>query len=491
MQILKLLIAASALLLSSLAVSQTLDPVCQVGASSGYCRTLAPSPPVLTPSPAPAIQFGTFNRPFNINSLWNLRPRQVSLGSAVIPVSTYFPLVGTGAYSSSAFEAKPTDSAMTVYPAPGRAGVWDADAQSVVPSVTIPRWPASTVPSSGADGHADIVDESTGIIHSFWQLRQVNGQWTATQYAWADLDGRGWPDGVHYFQGARAAGVPPMAGLIRKNEINDGASQYYHALAMSLTYNGMSGTMQYVFPATSGDTTFRENSGSFPTGALMMLPPTYDESKIANPDLLKVVKTLKTYGAYVVDRNHGTPFYIYVENGSDYTLHRGGWNSAVGEELQRIRAELRQVLHAKEWVNIYGEPVQTVEPIGILHMRGSWTPLNGGARPKYDSMLQGVVFGSTDRAYTFEAESGRSISHVNWSQPVKGKIYEFRVQATNGARAHLRFWGAGAEQFNSKSLGDGQKFRFVWPDVDGLSILGVTSGVGSGSSVKATLTPVI
>lgn len=490
MQILKLATFFAAASLCAASIGQTLEPVCQVGSVSGFCRPLAPTPAVSLPSPARVIQFGTFDRPFSINSLWNLRPRQVSFGSAVIPASTYFPLVGTGAYSSSAFEAKQTDSAMTVYPSPGRAGVWDADAQSAVPSVTIPRWPASTVPASGTDGHADIVDEANGIIHSFWQLRQVNGVWTATQYAWARLDGRGWGDGVHYFQGARAAGIAPIAGLIRKSEINDGASQFYHALAMSMDFSGMSGVQQYVFPATSGDTTFRENSGSFPTGALMMLPPTYDESRIANLDLRKVVKTLKTYGAYVVDRNHGTPFYIYVENGSDYTLHRGGWNSAVGEELQRIRAELRQVLHAKDWVNIYGEPVQTVEPIGILHMRGSWTPLNGGTRPRYDSMLQGVVFGPTDRAYTFEAESGRSISHVNWSQPVKGKIYEFRVSATNGGRAHLRFWGSGTEQFNSKSLGDGQTFRFVWPSVDGLSILGVTSGVGSGSTVKATLKPV-
>lgn len=476
---------------SFVAKAQTFEPVCQVGSISGFCRHFAYTPLVSTPAPDSAKEFGTYDRPFSVNSLWNIRPRQIALGTAVIPASTYFPLVGTGAYSSTAFEAKPTDAAMTVYPPLGKSGVWDADAQSIVPFVTIPRWPAETVPASGTDGHADIVDAASGIIHSFWQLRMVNGRWTAEQYAWASLDGRGWGDGVHYFQGARAAGIAPIAGLIRKSEINDGASQYYHALAMSMAFNGMSGVQQYVFPATSGDTTFRENSGAFPTGALMMLPPTYDESKIANPDLLKVVKTLKTYGAYVVDRNHGTPFYIYVENGTDYNLHKGGWNSGVGDELQRIRQELRQVVYAKDWVNSLGEPVASIEPLGILHMRGPWNLINGGGtRPKYDSRTQSAVFGPTDKAYSLEAEAGRSLSHVAWAKPIPGKMYEFKVHATNGGRASLRYWGAGAERFNSRSLSDGETFQFVWPTVEGLSILGVTSGIGSKTSIRATLKPV-
>lgn len=309
--------------------SQTLayEPICQVSSFSGFCR-FTPSAPLLTPptpepSPYTEKDIATYDRPFGVNSLWNIRPRQVALGYSVIPTSKYYPLVGTGQYSTTAFEAKPTDSPVTVYPPAGKYGVWDPDSESNLPSITIPHWPADTVPASGTDGHADIVDAANGIVHSFWQLRNTGGRWTAVQYAWSRLDGRGWGDGVHYFQGSRAAGVPSMAGLIRKNEINDGASQYYHALAMSLTYTGMSGDNQYQFPATSGDRTWKENSGNFPTGSLLMLPPSFDESKITNRDLRKVVKTLKTYGAYVVDRNVGTPFYIYVENGTNFTLHKG------------------------------------------------------------------------------------------------------------------------------------------------------------------------
>ena len=479
----------------ALSQNLTYEPVCQVSSFSGFCRFTPSAPLVTTPTPdvSPYTEkdIATYDRPFGVNSLWNIRPRQVALGYSVIPASTYYPLVGTGKYSTTAFEAKPTDPSVTVYPAPGKYGVWDPDSETNLPSITIPHWPADTVPASGTDGHADIVDAANGIIHSFWQLRNTDGRWTAVQYAWSRLDGRGWGDGVHYFQGARAAGVPSMAGLIRKNEINDGASQYYHALAMSLTYTGMSGDTQYQFPATSGDRTYKENTGQFPTGALLMLPPTFDESKITNLDLRKVVKTLKTYGAYVVDRNVGTPFYIYVENGTNFTLHKGGWSSAAGNELQRIRKELREVTYAKDWVNNFGQPVEKGEPLGLITMRGTWKPVKYGTPyPKYHSLSQSVEFGPTDKAYVAEAGSGRSISRVKWAKPVKGRLYEFKVHATNGGRAYLRYWGNGAEQFNTRSLGDGETFRLVWPSTDGVSILGVVSGIGEKTSIRATLTEV-
>lgn len=480
----------------ALAQNQTYEPICQVSSFSGYCRytnTYAPMQTAPTPPPSNYTEkdFGTFDRPFGLNSPWNIRPRNFTLGYSVIPTSTYFPLVGTGKYSTRAFEAKPTDTAMTVYPPAGKPGVWDPDAEKHVPSITIAHWPAATEAASGSDGHADIVDAKNGIVHSFFQLRVENGRWVATQYAWSQLNGRGWGDGAHYFQGARAAGVTTVAGLIRKNEINDGASQFYHALAMSLDYSGMSELEQYVFPATSGDTTWQENTGRFPTGALLMLPPSFDSTSISNPDLRKVVNTLKTYGAYIVDRNVGTPFYIYVENGTDYTLHRGGWNSAAGNDLQRIRAALRQVTYAKDWANIKGEPVQALEPLNIISMRSTWRPVvTGTPAPVYDSHSQSVVFGPTDKAYTAENASGRSVSQIKWAKPVKGRIYEFRVHATNGGRAYLRYWANGTQQFHSRALGDGGTYRFYWPSVDGTPILGVISGVGEKTTVRATLSRV-
>lgn len=499
----KIFLALGILLNVAVAATPTLsqaaefESVCQVTTASGFCQETQPAGTILNTLPTPPLPvnsgmvFSNFGRPFSADSLWNVRPRQVTFGNAVIPTSTYYPMVGTGRYSTSAFRATSSDSAMTVYPAAGRTGVWDPDSEVNHPTVVLPRWPADTVPAAGSDGHADIIDVETGIVHSFWQLRHVDGRWTAVQYAWSKLDGRGWGDASHYFQGARAAGITSIAGVIRKHEINDGESQYYHALAMSLTYNGLSGKQQYVYPATSGDRTFYENTGHIPTGALMMLPPSFDTSKITNPDLRKVANTLKTFGAYVVDRNVGTPFYIYVENGADYNLHRGGWNSTVGNDLQNIRAALRTVTYAKDWVNALNQPVSSQGPMNLISMRGPWRATStGGAVPVYQSAIQSTVYGRTDKAYTAESGGDRAVTKINWTKPVKGRLYEFKVEATNGGKAYLRFWGNGAEQFHSRALGDGQTYRFYWPSVDGVSILGVVSGIGEKTVVRAKLVEV-
>lgn len=488
---------AITLAVQSISVAATeFEPVCQLNQSSGFCsatkpvQTLISTPAVNTEISNPS-EFGTFNRPFSVNSLWNSRPTKVILGSAVIPESSYYPLVGTGSYSTTAFLAEKSDTPLTVYPPDGKPGVWDPDSEVYFPSITLPHWPSEAVPASGSDGHADIVDVNRKIIHSFFQLKNNNGRWTATQYAWSRLDGRGWGDGAHYFQGARAAAIPSMAGLIRKHEINDGASQYHHALALSLTYTGMSKIEQYVFPATSGDRTYTQNSGQIPTGALLMLPPSFDSASIANPALRKVVNTLKTYGAYAVDRNVGTPFYIYVENGSNFNLHQGGWNSVVAKDLQRIRAALRPVTYAKDWVNGIGEPIVALPSLNMASMRGPWRARStGGKIPMFDSFSQSAVFVNTTKIETSENASGRIISGVRWAKPIPGKLYEFRVEATNNGRAYLRFWGGGVEQFNSRSLGNGDTYRFYWPSVSGTPIMGVVSGVGSKTEIRGVLTQV-
>lgn len=472
------------------------EPVCEVNQNSGYCLTALPQGSLISTPAVESIisnpnEFGTFNRPFSVNSLWNSRPTQVVLGNYVIPTSSYYPLVGTGSYSTRAFLAKETDAAVTVYPPDGKPGVWDPDSEAYLPSITIPHWPSETVPASGTDGHADIIDVERKIIHSFFQLKNNNGRWTATQYAWSSLDDRGWGDGGHYFQGARAAGIPSVAGLIRKHEINDGASQYYHALAMSLTYNAMSGSQQYVYPATSGDRTFTQNYGQIPMGTLLMLPPSFNSDSIASPALRKVVNTLKTFGAYVVDRNVGTPFYIYVENGSGYTLHEGGWNSVVAKDLHRIREALRPVVYAKNWVNGVGEPIASVPRLNMVSMRGPWRArVSGGSVPTFNSLTQTVTFTNTTKAEYAENASGRIIAGVNWARPVPGKLYEFRAEATNNGRAYLRFWGDGKEQFNSRPLANGDTFRFYWPTVKGTPIMGVVSGVGAKTEIRGVLTQV-
>lgn len=241
--------------------------------------------------PATAVTvWGTSLKPFAANSFWNSRPVSPSLGSFVIPTSAYPPKVGEGPYSLGVFVSKTSDPAATVYGLPGTKGIWDADSEVFRPSVTMLRWPADAAPATGSDGHLDIVDPHTGIVHSFFKLtKDGSGQWAAQQYAWTRIDGSGWGDPAHYYQGARAAGVPAMGGLIRKHEVADGDSMYRHALAMSLPFNALAPKPPYVFPATSADANAATpDTGGLPEGVLLMLPRSFDTLRISNLNLLSM-----------------------------------------------------------------------------------------------------------------------------------------------------------------------------------------------------------
>lgn len=103
-------------------------------------------------------------------------------------------------------------------------------------------------------------------------------------------------------------------------EICDGKEIYEHALAMSLDFTALTpNPNHFVYPATSGETTVaRACTGQIAQGTRVMLPPGFNLSQITDARLLKVVNTLKKYGAYVVDRNDSTPFNIDVENGANW-----------------------------------------------------------------------------------------------------------------------------------------------------------------------------
>lgn len=348
----------------------------------------------------------------------------------------------------------------------GSAGVWNLDAEEHQPEVVIPRWPANAVPATGSDGHCDIVDPLAGVIHSLFKLRKnAEGQWVAAMYAWTELRGRGWGDPAHYYQGARAAAVPPIAGLIRKHEVNDGLPFYRHALSMSLTYNGLSSQTPYVFPATSADTDWQLNTGFIPEGSLLMLPDWFDTGSIANLDLRKVANTLKLYGGYVVDRNVGTPFYIYVENGSNFNLHKGGWNTAVANDLKRIQRALRPVVEVQSWVDGYGRTGAFRERLNLLSMRGPWVRVKGQGNARFDTLIQSVRFEGASEGSEFEHRNNRSMASVSWAPVKPGARYRVSVQAADSALFQLRFMNPSTWQVVMQTdwLGSGRQRDFIWP----------------------------
>jgi hypothetical protein len=444
------------------------------------------------------VTYGSSLHPYATNSLWNSRPVNPVFDTFVIPKSTYFPSIASGAYSTGVFLASYTDKPMTVVGPTSTAtttvGVSDPDtgANRVI---TIPHWPAGVLPASGTDGHADIVDPVTNTIHSFWRLKQVNGRWTAALYSWSSLTGTGWGDPAHHYQGARAVGLPASAGLIRKNEIKDGRATYTHALALSLTYNALSNgvnTPAYVFPATSADNSLSANTGSIPEGALLMLPPSFDSSNIVNPDLKKVVETLKMYGAYVVDRNVGTPFVIYVENESGFNLMPNGWDNTIASQLDQIRASLRRVLSAQDWVDTKGNSVSNAikaqQKMNVLSMRGPWNKQSGTATATYDTATQNLLFSTTTTKAVYVNANSTGMTRVQWAVPKAGTYVKFTAIATGGATLRLQIKSDGVLTFDSKDLANGQSIRFLWPANPALTLI-ASSGTSGASSVKADLVP--
>ncbi len=432
----------------------------------------------------------TYLKPFAADSLWNSRPVAPVLGEFVIPKSDYFPAVSEGVWSTGVFLSGAGDGPVTVTGRPGSKGVWFPDAEAFH-DVTIPRWPPDVVPAAALDGHADLVDPISGIVHSFYQLKNLDGRWVAAQYAWTRIDGSGWGDPAHYFQGARAAAVPSMGGLIRKHEVSDGDSLYRHALAMSLTFNALSAKPPYVFPATAADhDATTTNSGKIPEGALMMLPDSFNTQQIANLALRKVAETLKVYGAYVVDRNHGTPYFIYVENGSGFSLHpKGGWNTNAANDLDRIRQALRQVVSVSGWLDGNGKPYTPENNLGLLSMRGPWRLQSGSVPGVFDTWAQAVVFPITSTRTVQINDTSRGMNPVSWAVPVAGITYRLTAVTTGSAKlaVQLRDRATGATVFDSGELGNGEAATFAWPAQNATLIVQAISGVGGPSSVQGNL----
>ena len=314
------------------------------------------------------------------------------------------------------------------------------------------------------------------------------------QYAWTRLDGRGWGEPGHYFQGARAAAVPPMGGLIRTREVNDGDSVYRHALAMSMTFNALSPGPTYIFPATSADGGAEKvNSGQIPEGALMMLPPDYDTASIKEPKLRKVAETLKLFGAYVVDRNVGTPFAIYVENGTHFDVHGGRWNNEVARELDRIRGGLRQVVSVDGWLDGNGRPMAQLEQrLNLMSMRGPWRLVKGdGPLGEYETWKQAVVFPAGGSTTVQINTSGRNLHPVAWAKPQPGDRYRLTARAESGGSLRLQLYDAGRSAlYDSGELADGQSAEFIWPEGQrGAAVTVRGGGKSVASSVGGSLLP--
>jgi hypothetical protein len=445
---------------------------------------------------------GSFERPFLADSYWNSKPVDPILGSVAIPTYAWFPTVAEGDYSSSVYNAVATDPAVVV-----TAG--DADSYVSNAAISIPHFPANVTPAKGGDGHADIVDMSTGFIHSFWQLKKdaTTGKWSAASYNSTKIGGTGFGDPAHSQAGARAAGTATMAGMIRTHEIDDGQDKYNHALALSLDgdtfLKNVGGKKGFEFPTTAEDSSSMSSYtkvDGFAMGSLLMLPKNFNVASLKLPRLQKVARTLMTYGAYVVDQNTDTPFSIYVQNGSNYSNNPGyvgSWDTVSAADLRTIQYALRKVVSNSGYVDANGINFVPNKKVNILSMRGEWT-LPSGANSStvssgFNSYKQALVFSAAAKGLTLNNYWNNGILKANdcsWACRKPGVSYRFKVRATNGAKMAFKLRNSAntAYAIDTGLLGDGAYVDFVMPAYNSVIFVQAVNGSIGASEIAGELT---
>jgi hypothetical protein len=193
-----------------------------------------------------------------------------------------------------------------------------------------------------------------------------------------------------------------------------------------------------------------------------------------------------------VDRNVGTPFAIYVENDSGFSLMPNGWDNTVANQLDQIRASLRQVLSAQDWVDPNGSSmanaIQAQQRMNILSMRGPWTRQSGTATASYDTASQSLLISATTTRTVYVNANNTGMTRVQWAVPKAGTYVNFTAITTGGATLRLQIKTDGVVTFDSQDLANGQSIRFLWPANPALTLI-ATSGTSGASSVKADLVP--
>jgi hypothetical protein len=211
-----------------------------------------------------------------------------------------------------------------------------------------------------------------------------------------------------------------------------------------------------MFPATLEDSDGgKRYTGQFAMGTLLMLPTDFDELNLAFPHARAIARTLKTFGARLVDQTVGT-FAFYGEIGGAWSQSRnraGAWESRWETDLTRIRDALRPVISVGGWLDANGVRFvpKAWSDINLLSMRGPWTLANGsdGADCEFDTVSGLLILPACDRPLIFRKllylrEDALPAGWFKWesamrwyTNPQAGSVY--RIVASGAGECEASF----------------------------------------------------
>lgn len=196
--------------------------------------------------------------------------------------------------------------------------------------------PPFAEPDPEEDGHMVIVDEFSGCIYDFWQMRYKNGYWLAGWGNTLQLNSDGFfPKGFS----ARGSGIELLQGLIWPQELE--AGEINHALIFSYDYTKSGGP---VAPATESDGTSNA-SWAIPEGALIQLDPSLDLNALGLNSYEKIIaKALQKYGMYCADDGGGISLYAINPISSKSNPYQNIWGDQTYIYLDKIPVDKFRVL---------------------------------------------------------------------------------------------------------------------------------------------------
>ncbi|WP_342733654.1 hypothetical protein [Bradyrhizobium sp. B117] len=241
-------------------------------------------------------------------------------------------------------------------------------------------------------------------------------------------------------------------------------------------------------------------------GTLFLLPPDFDPEQLVWPNARAIARTLKIFGARLIDQTVGT-FGFAGEIGGEWSQYvsKGGiWHTSWAEDLTKIRDSLRPVKSVGRWLDAEGKEFspQPWERMNLLSMRGPWARDGSSGRGEggyettsglflFSELSSPLVYRATLRLRDERAKEPwfQWMSGTWYQNPVPEALYQVRVEGYGGGSAgiEIRSTATGQILFSALDMKVGDEVKVRWPiDASTTSVI-VRGRPGPPAGIKLVL----